>query len=59
IMPPTMTIQSASRPAAASRGGGTGRRDGRIDVQGSQVGGQCSEVNDDVNGVPDFSTIIA
>ncbi|GJY38079.1 hypothetical protein Tco_0424443 [Tanacetum coccineum] len=53
IMPPTMTIQSASRPAAASRGGGTGGRassgggrtrgrsgdqgDGRIDVQGSQL----------------------
>ncbi|GJX69605.1 putative reverse transcriptase domain-containing protein [Tanacetum coccineum] len=51
-MPPTMTTRSAGRPAAASRGGGTGRRagrgggrtrgrsgdqgDGRIDGQGRQ-----------------------
>ncbi|GJY47011.1 putative reverse transcriptase domain-containing protein [Tanacetum coccineum] len=75
IMSPTMTTQSAGRPAAASRGGGTGGRassgggrtkgrsgdqgDGRIDGQGGQVGGQGSEVNDGVNGVPNFSTIIA
>ncbi|GJV54895.1 putative reverse transcriptase domain-containing protein [Tanacetum coccineum] len=74
-MPPTMTTQSAGRPASTSRGGGTGRRasrggsrtrgrsgdqgDGGIDVQDGQVGGQGSEVNDDVNGVLDFSTIIA
>nr|GEW92880.1 hypothetical protein [Tanacetum cinerariifolium] len=74
-MPPIMTTQSADRPAAASRGGGTGRRagrdggrtrgrsgdqvDGRIDGQGGQVGGQGSEVNDGVNRVLDFSTIIA
>ncbi|GJY07797.1 hypothetical protein Tco_0374851 [Tanacetum coccineum] len=73
-MSPTMTTRSAIRPAAASRGGGTGGRagsgsgrtrgrsgdqgDGRIDGQGGQVGGQGSEVNDGVNGVPDFSTII-
>ncbi|GJX23339.1 reverse transcriptase domain-containing protein [Tanacetum coccineum] len=44
-MPPTMTTRSAGRPAAASRGGGTG--------------GQGSEVNGGVDGVPDFSTIIA
>ncbi|GJX26324.1 putative reverse transcriptase domain-containing protein [Tanacetum coccineum] len=66
-MPPTMTTQSVGRPAAASRGGGTGGRagrgggrtrgrsgdqgDGRIDGQGGQVGGQGSEVNDGVNGV--------
>ncbi|GJW94453.1 reverse transcriptase domain-containing protein [Tanacetum coccineum] len=31
----------------------------KIDGQGGQVGGQGSEVNDGVNGVPDFSTIIA
>nr|GEV08085.1 retrotransposon protein, putative, Ty3-gypsy subclass [Tanacetum cinerariifolium] len=59
-MPPRMTTQSAGRPAAASRGGGMGRRagrgggrtrghfgdqgDGRIDGQGGQVGGQGSEV---------------
>ncbi|GKC25430.1 putative reverse transcriptase domain-containing protein [Tanacetum coccineum] len=74
-MQPTMMARSAGWPAAASRGGGTGGRagsgdgrtrgrsgnegDGRIDDQGGQVGGQGSEVNDGVNGVPDFSTIIA
>ncbi|GJZ82063.1 putative reverse transcriptase domain-containing protein [Tanacetum coccineum] len=74
-MPPTMTTRSAGRPAATSQGGGTigragsggGRTrgrlgdqgDGRIDGQGGQVGGQGSEVNDGVNGVPDFATIIA
>ncbi|GJZ12823.1 hypothetical protein Tco_0548053 [Tanacetum coccineum] len=74
-MPPTMTNRSAGRPAAASRGWGTGVRAGRgggrtrgrsgdqgdrrVNGQGGQVGGQGSEVNDGVNGVPDFSTIIA
>nr|GEU96097.1 hypothetical protein [Tanacetum cinerariifolium] len=74
-MPPTMTTQSAGRPTAASRGGGTGTRagrgggrirghsgdqgDDRMDGQGGQVGGQGIEVNDGVNGFPDFSTIIA
>ncbi|GKE82393.1 hypothetical protein Tco_1552393, partial [Tanacetum coccineum] len=48
----------------ASRGGGRTRGhfgdqgDGRINGQDGQVGGQGSEVNDGVNGVPDFSTII-
>nr|GEZ67902.1 hypothetical protein [Tanacetum cinerariifolium] len=32
---------------------------GRIDGQGGQVGGQGSDVNDGVDGVLDFSTIIA
>nr|GEU57068.1 putative reverse transcriptase domain-containing protein [Tanacetum cinerariifolium] len=74
-MPPTMTTRSVGRPAAESRGGGTSRRagsgggrargrsgdqgDGRIDGQGGQVSSQGSEVNDGVNGFPDFSTIIA
>ncbi|GJR98404.1 reverse transcriptase domain-containing protein [Tanacetum coccineum] len=74
-MPPTMTTRSAGQPAVESRGGGTGGRvgrgggrtrghsgdhgDDRMDGQGVQVGGQGSEVNDGVNGVPDFSTIIA
>ncbi|GKE79938.1 reverse transcriptase domain-containing protein [Tanacetum coccineum] len=74
-MPPMMTTRSARLPAAASRGGGTGSRagrggggtrghsgdqdDGKIDGQAGQVSGQGSEVNDGVNGVPDFSTIIA
>nr|GEW30864.1 putative reverse transcriptase domain-containing protein [Tanacetum cinerariifolium] len=70
----TMTTQSAGRLAAASRRGGIGGRagsgggrtrgrssdqsDGRIDGQGGQVGGLGSEVNDGVNGFPDFSIII-
>ncbi|GJR76100.1 reverse transcriptase domain-containing protein [Tanacetum coccineum] len=70
-MPPTMTTRSAGRPAAVSRGGGTGRRAGRGGSRtrghsGDQgygringQGGQGSEVNDGVNGVPEFSTIIA
>nr|GEW57316.1 putative reverse transcriptase domain-containing protein [Tanacetum cinerariifolium] len=74
-MPPTMTTQSVGRPAAASRGGGTGgqagrgggRTRGRFGNQGNgrnnglggQVGGQGSEVNGGVGGVLDFSTIIA
>ncbi|GKG58565.1 hypothetical protein Tco_0594335, partial [Tanacetum coccineum] len=32
---------------------------GRINGQDCHVGGQGSEVNDGVDGVPDFSTIIA
>nr|GEX07010.1 hypothetical protein [Tanacetum cinerariifolium] len=75
IMPPRVMTESAGRPAVASRGGGTVGRavsgggrtrghsgdhgDGRIDGQGGQVGGQGSKVNDGVNGVTDFSTIIA
>nr|GEV41099.1 hypothetical protein [Tanacetum cinerariifolium] len=49
----------------AGRGGGRTRGhygnqgNGRIDGQCGQVGGQGSEVNDGVNGVLDFSTIIA
>ncbi|GJT68623.1 putative reverse transcriptase domain-containing protein [Tanacetum coccineum] len=42
-----------------TRGRSGDQGDGRIDGQGGQVGGQDSEVNDGVNGVPDFSTIIA
>nr|GEX27453.1 hypothetical protein [Tanacetum cinerariifolium] len=71
----TMTTQSAGRPAAASRGGGTGGRAGRgggrtrgrsgdqgvgrNDGLGGQAVSQGSEVNDAVNGVPNFSTIIS
>ncbi|GKC96422.1 hypothetical protein Tco_1161864 [Tanacetum coccineum] len=74
-MPSRMTTRSAGRATATPRGGRTGGRtgrgggrtrgrsgdqgNGRIDVQGVQVGGQGSEVNDGVDGVPDFSTIIA
>ncbi|GJU42606.1 putative reverse transcriptase domain-containing protein [Tanacetum coccineum] len=74
-MPPRMTTRSAGRSTAAPRGGRTGGRTGRgsgrtrgrtsdqgsggIDEQGGQVGGQGNEANDGVDGVPDFSTIIA
>ncbi|GJY73785.1 reverse transcriptase domain-containing protein [Tanacetum coccineum] len=74
-MPTIMTTRSVGWPIAASRGGGTGGRagrgggrtrgrssdqgDGRIDGQDGQVGGQGSEVNDGVNRVLEFSTIIA
>ncbi|GKB34329.1 putative reverse transcriptase domain-containing protein [Tanacetum coccineum] len=70
-MPPRMTTQKAGQVTATPRGGRTGGRtgrgggrtrgrsgdqgDGRID---GQVGGQGSEVNNGVDGVPDFSTII-
>ncbi|GJS53763.1 reverse transcriptase domain-containing protein [Tanacetum coccineum] len=53
------------RGGRTGRGGGRTRGrsgdqgNGRIDGQGGQVGGQGSEVNYDVDGVPDFSTIIA
>ncbi|GKD01870.1 hypothetical protein Tco_1172144 [Tanacetum coccineum] len=75
IMPPRVITRSAGRPATAPRGGGTGGRasrgggrtrgrsgdqgNGRIDGQGGQVGGQGIEVKDGVDGVPDFSTIVA
>nr|GFB35040.1 hypothetical protein [Tanacetum cinerariifolium] len=74
-MPPMMATRSAGRHTTASRGGGTGGRagsgggrtrvrsgdqgNGRDDGPSGQVGGQGSEVNGGVNGVPDFSTIIA
>ncbi|GKE91565.1 putative reverse transcriptase domain-containing protein [Tanacetum coccineum] len=74
-MPPRMTTQSAGRETAAPRGGRTGGRIGRgggrtrgrsgdlgnggIDGQGGQVGGQGTKVNDGVDEVPNFSTIIA
>nr|GEV90782.1 reverse transcriptase domain-containing protein [Tanacetum cinerariifolium] len=69
-----MTTRSASRSTAAPQGGRTGGQTGRgsernrgrtgdqgsggIDEQGGQVGGQGNEVNDCVDGVLDFSTII-
>ncbi|GKE51996.1 hypothetical protein Tco_1487152, partial [Tanacetum coccineum] len=57
--------EEGERVERAGRGGGkTGDHsgdlgDGRNDGPGGQVGGQGSDVNDGVNGVPDFSTIIA
>nr|GEU96419.1 reverse transcriptase domain-containing protein [Tanacetum cinerariifolium] len=48
-MPPRMTTQSVVRETTAPRGGRTG----------GQVGGQGTEVNDGVDGVLDFFTIIS
>ncbi|GKE31998.1 reverse transcriptase domain-containing protein, partial [Tanacetum coccineum] len=42
-----------------TKSGSGNRHTTRIDGQGGQVGGQGSEVNDYVDRVPDFSTIIA
>ncbi|GJW45387.1 putative reverse transcriptase domain-containing protein [Tanacetum coccineum] len=50
----TMRIEVTGRPCCRITRWGNG-----IDGQGGQVGGQGSEVNDGVNGVPDFFTIIA
>ncbi|GKB45779.1 reverse transcriptase domain-containing protein [Tanacetum coccineum] len=74
-MPPRMMTRSSGGATAAPRAGRTGGRtgrgggrtegrsgdqgDGRNDGQVGQVGGQGREVNDGIDGVPDFSTIIA
>ncbi|GJZ62101.1 reverse transcriptase domain-containing protein [Tanacetum coccineum] len=50
IMPPRMMTQSAGLATTAPRGGRTGRQTGR---------GGGTKVNDGVDGVPDFSNIIA
>ncbi|GKG61527.1 hypothetical protein Tco_0621236, partial [Tanacetum coccineum] len=42
-----------------TRGRSSDQGDDRIDGQGVQVGGQGIEVNNGVNRVPDFSSIIA
>nr|GEV34799.1 hypothetical protein [Tanacetum cinerariifolium] len=62
-----VTSGDARRGTGGRAGSGGGKTrglsgnqgDGRINGQGVQVCGQGSEVNDDVNEVPDFSTIIA
>ncbi|GKD95861.1 hypothetical protein Tco_1379758 [Tanacetum coccineum] len=41
------------------QGGQVGGQGGQVGSQGGQVGGQCTKVNDGVDEVPDFSTIIA
>ncbi|GJZ47939.1 hypothetical protein Tco_0601771 [Tanacetum coccineum] len=71
IMPPRMTTRSAGRATAAPRGGraggrtgrGNGRTRGRTGDLGNggidEQGGQGNDVDDGVDGVLDFSTIIA
>nr|GEZ00308.1 reverse transcriptase domain-containing protein [Tanacetum cinerariifolium] len=51
--------QKNQQGGGRSRGRSGDQGDGRIDGQGCQIGGQGSEVNVGVNGVLDFSTIIA
>nr|GFB95054.1 hypothetical protein [Tanacetum cinerariifolium] len=51
--------ERAGRDGGRTRGHSGDQGDDRIDGQGGQVGVQDSEVNDDVNKIPDFSTIIA
>nr|GEW06992.1 reverse transcriptase domain-containing protein [Tanacetum cinerariifolium] len=52
-------LQLQEHGGGRAKGHSGDQDDGRIDGQGGQVGGQGSEVNDGVDGVPDFSTIIA
>ncbi|GJR68066.1 hypothetical protein Tco_0014131 [Tanacetum coccineum] len=73
-MPPMVMTRSAGRPAATPRGGGTGGRVGRggrrvrehrkrnVESTGEPEGqenDQGVEVNEGMDGVPNFSTIIA
>ncbi|GKG15320.1 hypothetical protein Tco_0354920 [Tanacetum coccineum] len=51
--------QSVGWVAASSRGGGTGRRVGSEGKPEGQGNDQSVKVNEGVDGVPDFSTIIA
>ncbi|GKG34339.1 hypothetical protein Tco_0437035, partial [Tanacetum coccineum] len=53
------TIGQTSRGGGRTRGQSGDPGNGRIDGQGGQVGDQGSEVNDGVDRVPEFSTIIA
>ncbi|GJS38316.1 putative reverse transcriptase domain-containing protein [Tanacetum coccineum] len=57
IMPPRVMTQSVGWPAAESRGGGTGGQVGRGGGKGR--GPMREGVNRGVEGVPNFSTIIA
>ncbi|GJY98972.1 putative reverse transcriptase domain-containing protein [Tanacetum coccineum] len=50
------TGRRAGRGGGKTRGRSGDQGDNRMDGQGGKVGGQGSEVNDGVNGVPDFST---
>ncbi|GKE77671.1 hypothetical protein Tco_1543791 [Tanacetum coccineum] len=46
-------------PTTGTRGRFGDQGEGKNNGQGGQVGGQGREVNDGIDGVPDFSTIIA
>ncbi|GKA19143.1 hypothetical protein Tco_0699058 [Tanacetum coccineum] len=49
------TGRQAGRGGGRTRGRSGDEGDDRMNGQGGQVGGQGSEVNDGVNGLPDFS----
>ncbi|GJV60930.1 putative reverse transcriptase domain-containing protein [Tanacetum coccineum] len=53
------TVGRTGRGGGRTRGRFGDQGDGRNDGPGGQVGGQGSEVNGGVDGVPNFSTIIA
>ncbi|GJW72148.1 hypothetical protein Tco_0129065 [Tanacetum coccineum] len=53
------TGERTGRGGGRTRGRSGDLGNGGIDGQGGQVGSQGTEVNDGVDGVPDFSTIIA
>nr|GEY52754.1 hypothetical protein [Tanacetum cinerariifolium] len=52
------TSRQTGRGGGRTRGRSGDQGNGKIDGQGGQVGGQGSKVNDGVDGVHDFSTII-
>ncbi|GKA83531.1 putative reverse transcriptase domain-containing protein [Tanacetum coccineum] len=57
---PEFTWEREDQMKLKTRGRSGDRGNGvQVDGQGGQVGGQGTEVNDGVDGVPDFSTIIA
>ncbi|GJR92988.1 retrotransposon protein, putative, ty3-gypsy subclass [Tanacetum coccineum] len=58
-LPPSHGGGRTGRGGGRTRGRSSDQGNGRIDGQGGQVGGQGNEVNDGVDGVPNFSTIIA
>ncbi|GJS29897.1 hypothetical protein Tco_0490517 [Tanacetum coccineum] len=58
-----MIVKATATPRGGRTGGRTGRegggQSGQVGGQGGQGGGQGTEVNNGVDGVPDFSTITA
>ncbi|GKB77061.1 putative reverse transcriptase domain-containing protein [Tanacetum coccineum] len=52
-------LHNSGRGGGRTRGRSGDQGDGGINGKGGLVGGQCTEVNDGVDGVPDFSIIIA
>ncbi|GJY64101.1 putative reverse transcriptase domain-containing protein [Tanacetum coccineum] len=59
----SLLLEATATPRGGRTGGWTGRegggQSGQVGGQGGQGGGQGTEVNNGVDGVPDFSTITA